>query len=184
MGEIKKPLPEKLIIAFIYKEEEIYNKVKEILLNRFGSIDYESGEINFTWTDYYNEEMGTDLKRRFISFEKLIDPGELSYIKITTNKVEQQFLYENTNKRRINIDPGILSQGKFVLATTKNYSHRIYIGQGIFAEVTLKYEKKGFVAFDWTYPDYATQEYREILEKIREIYKKQVKHCQMPDANC
>lgn len=175
MGEIKKPFPEKLIIAFIYKKEEIYDKTKKILLDKFGAVDFESDKIKFTYTDYYNKEMGPDLNRRFISFKKLIDPGELSLIKVATNEIELQFLYNNTNKRSINIDPGMLSLGKFILATTKNYSHRVYIGNGIFAEVTLKYENKRFVSFEWTYPDYSTQEYIEILEKIRDIYKKQIK---------
>jgi hypothetical protein len=175
LGEIKKPLPEKLVIAYIYKEEGVYVKAKEILQNKFGTIDFESERIKFNYTDYYNNEIGSDLIRRFISFEKLIKPEDLSLIKVLTNNIEQQFLYENTKKRRINIDPGILSLSKFILATTKNYSHRIYIGNGIFAEVTLKYENKCFTAFDWTYPDYKTQEYREILEKIREIYKNQIK---------
>lgn len=175
MGEIKRILPEKLVIAFIYKEEEIYDKTKKILMNKFGDIDFESKEIKFTYTDYYNEEIGNALIRRFISFEKLTDPGDLSLIKVRTNSIEKQFLYKDTNKRRVNIDPGILSLGKFILATTKNYSHRIYIGNGIFAEVTLKYENKGFVAFNWTYPDYNTQEYKKILENIRDIYKEQIK---------
>jgi len=173
LGEIKTPPPEKLIIAFIYKEEETYDKAKDVLCNKFGKVDFESGKIRFDYTDYYNKEIGQDLFRRFISFEKLIDPGELSLIKVTTNEIEKQFLYENSNRRMINIDPGILSLSKFVLATTKNYSHRIYIGNGIFAEITLKYENKRFVPFEWTYPDYATLEYMEIIGKIREIYKKQ-----------
>lgn len=175
MGEIKKPLPEKLVIAHIYKEEEIYIKAKDILQNKFGPIDFESDKIKFIYTDYYNDEIGSDLFRRFISFEKLVNPEDLSLIKVLTNEIEQQFLYENTKKRKINIDPGILSLSKFILATTKNYSHRIYIGNGIFAEVTLKYENKCFTAFDWTYPDYKTREYRDILEKIRKIYKNQIK---------
>lgn len=175
MGEIKKPLPEKLVIAFIYKENEIYNKVRKILTEKFDNIDFESEELEFNYTDYYNNEIGNNLKRRFASFEKLIQPDNLSKIKIMTNEIEQQFLYENTKNRKINIDPGILSLSKFILATTKNYSHRIYIGDGIFAEVTLKYEDKKFVAFEWTYPDYATETYRKILEKIREIYKEQIK---------
>ena len=175
MGEIRKPLPEKLVVAFIYKEKEIYGKVREILIEKFGNIDFESEELQFNYTDYYNNEIGDNLKRRFISFEKLTQPNNLSQIKVITNEIEQQFLYENTKNRSINIDPGILSLSKFILATTKNYSHRIYIGNGIFAEVTLKYEIKKFVPFEWTYPDYATEEYRKILEKIREIYKEQIK---------
>ncbi|MCX8093528.1 MAG: DUF4416 family protein, partial [Candidatus Goldbacteria bacterium] len=148
---------------------------KEMLQEKFDSVDFESEKLSFTYTDYYNKEIGDNLIRRFISFKELQDPGELCSIKILTNEIEQKFLYENTKNRRINIDPGLLSLSKFILATTKNYSHRIYIGDGIFAEVTLKYENKGFVAFDWTYPDYKTEEYRTILNRIREIYKEQIK---------
>jgi hypothetical protein len=175
MGEIKKILPEKLVIGFIYKNEEIVEKVKDALINEFGKIDFESAALNFIHTDYYNKEIGENLLKKFISFEKLVNPDKLFDIKIFTNSIEQKFLYNGTNNRMINIDPGLLSLSKLVLATTKNYDHRIYIGKGIFAEVTLRWTQKNFKEFEWTYPDFRTEEYKRILGKIREIYKEQIK---------
>lgn len=174
MGEIKAVKKEKLVIGFIYKELNIYLKAKENLYKKFGKIDFESRELPFIHTDYYNEEMGEGLLKKFISFEKLIYPGDLASIKIFTNKIEKKFLYPGSDKRMINIDPGLLSLSKFILATTKNYDHRIYIGKGIYAEVTLRFTQKEFREFEWTYPDFKTPEYKEILKQIREIYKKQI----------
>ncbi len=174
MGEVKKVQKEKLVIGFIYKENEIFLKAKEELVKKFGAIDFESMELSFIHTDYYNEEMGKGLFKKFISFSELVEPDFLADIKIFTNTIEKFLLYEGTQKRKINIDPGLLSLSKFVLATTKNYDHRIYIGKGIYAEVTLKFTHKDFKEFEWTYPDFKTNEYKEILKKIREIYKKQL----------
>ncbi len=174
MGEIKEVKEEKLVMGFIYKEDDIYLKAKEKLIEKFGNIDFESNKISFIHTDYYNKEIGENLLKKFISFEKFVLPDILADIKLFTNDVEKQFLYEGTNKRKINIDPGLLSLSKFILATTKNYDHRIYIGKGIYAEVTLKYTQKDFKEFEWTYPDFRTDEYKNILKIIREIYKKQI----------
>ncbi len=174
MGEIKEVKKEKLVIGFIYKENDIYLKAKEKLIEKFGRVDFESEDIPFIHTDYYNKEMGENLLKKFISFEKLLLPDDLPDIKLFTNDIEKQFLYEGTNKRKINIDPGLLSLSKFVLATTKNYDHRIYTGKGIYAEVTLRYTQKDFKEFEWTYPDFRAEEYKKILRQIREIYKKQI----------
>ncbi len=175
MGEIKKPRPEKFMCGFIYKEEEVLKESKNILIQKYGPIDYESPVIPFKHTDYYNVEMGKGLCRAFMSFERLICPSELAGIKIFTNETEKKFYYPGTEKRKINIDPGIMSLPKLILASTKNFYHRIYIGRGIYAEVTLKYRGGNFETFEWTFPDYASDEYKEILLKIRGIYASQVK---------
>ena len=174
MGDIKQPQKEKLVIAFIYKNEEVYNMAKADLEAEFGEIDYESPVIKFEFTLYYKEEMGPGLLRRFVSFKNTVDPDRLAGIKVFTNQVEEKYFKEGTKHRSINIDPGLLALGKFVLATTKDFAHRIYIGKGIFAEVTLRYKDKRFTKLEWTYPDYATEEYGSILGKIREIYKGQI----------
>ena len=173
MGKIKKPRPEKLICGFIYKEEEVLKESKNILIKECGPIDYESPVIPFRHTDYYNAETGEGLCRAFISFEKLVCPSKLADVKIFTNETEEKFYYPGTEKRKINIDPGIMSLPKLVLASTKNFYHRIYIGKGIYAEATLKYRGKKFEPFEWTFPDYASDEYEEILLKIRGIYASQ-----------
>ena len=77
--------------------------------------------------------------------------------------------------RIINIDPGYLDLSKLILASTKDYKHRIYLTKGIYAEVTLFYQDKTFCPWEWTYPDYKTGEYIEIFNRIRQIYAEQIK---------
>ncbi|MCX5697183.1 MAG: DUF4416 family protein [Candidatus Omnitrophica bacterium] len=172
MSRIKKHPPVKLVIGLIYKDEDTLSRALSVLSRVFGSIDYESSEFAFNHTDYYKDEFGTDLKRRFIGFKKLISPQQLARIKISTNKIESKL--SAGGKRRINIDPGYLELPKFVLATTKDFRHRIYLMDGIFAEVTLYYQDKSFKFWEWTYPDYRNPEYIEIFNHLREIYKKQI----------
>jgi len=173
MGTLKKHLPVKLVIGFIFKDTKVYAKAKSVLKIRFGLIDFESQILDFVHTDYYEKEFGKKLKRGFVSFQKLISPDELSAIKITTNKIEVRLSHQKL--RRINIDPGYLDLSKLVLATTKDYKHRIYLSQGIWAEVTLFYQGNTFRPWEWTYPDYQTEAYTNIFNSIRKIYVEQVK---------
>jgi len=171
MGEIKKHQPVKLIIGFIYKEKAFFDKAKAQFIRKFGPIDFESREIAFCHTDYYEKEFGKDLIRSFVSFKKLISPRELPGIKILTNKIEKKLSHRS--HRRINIDPGYIELSKLVLASTKNFFHRIYLNKGIFLEVTLFFKDKTFQSWDWTFPDYKTPEYIEIFNHIRHIYANQ-----------
>jgi len=164
----------KLIIGFIFKENEFYLKAINPLTRHFGNIDFESREIPFNHTQYYQKEFGKNLKRKFISFAKLIPPEKLAKIKALTNIIEKK-LSSKGDLRRINIDPGYLDLAKVVLATTKDYKHRIYLNSGIYAEVTLFYRNKSFNPWEWTYPDYRTAEYLEIFNKIRQIYAQNTK---------
>ena len=173
MGQIKRHLPVKLVIGFIFKEADIPNKTKAILEKQFGKIDFESQILPFTHTTYYEKEFGKNLKRSFISFKKLISPQALPKIKIITNKIEYKL--SHGKYRLINIDPGYLNLSKLVLASTKDYKHRIYLNQGIYAEITLFYQDKTFKDWEWTYPDYKTPEYIAIFNQIREIYTQQIK---------
>ena len=173
MGRIKKHQPVKLIAGFIFKEERVFSQAKVILRKKFGEIDFESQALPFNHTDYYEEELGRDLKRRFISFKHLIPPQVLPKIKIATNKIEKKL--SNGKSRLINLDPGYLELSKLVLASTKDYKHRVYLDKGIYSEVTLFYQDKTFKPWEWTYPDYKTSGYISIFNRIREIYAKQIK---------
>lgn len=173
MGKVMKIHPVKLIIGFIFKKEDTFTKAAVILGRRFGSIDFKSRILPFCYTNYYEKEIGKDLKRRFISFKKLIFPEDLPKIKNYSNRIEEKFSLKKS--RLINIDPGYLDLAKLVLATTKDYNHRVYLDKGIYAEVTLCYQHKTFRPWDWTYPDYRSGEYIEIFNQIREIYFKQTK---------
>ncbi len=165
MGQVKLPYLSKLIIGLIYKDPQVKAKAATLLTKRFGRSDYQSPVIDFSYTDYYYQEMGRPLKRVFIGFQKLRIEEELADIKTYTNSLEKKFSAKG--KRRINIDPGFLSPGKLVLATTKNYNHRVYLKKGIFAEVTLFYKKDGFQPWPWSYPDYQSREYLDIFNTIR-----------------
>ena len=173
MGRINKHQPVKLVIGFIFREEGILDKAKNILRKEFGKIDYESQALAFIHTDYYETEFGKNLQRKFISFQNLIRPQNLPKIKITTNTIEKKL--SKNGLRSINIDPGYLDMAKLILASTKDYKHRIYLDKGIYAETTLFYQNKSFTGWVWTYPDYKSADYIRIFNQIREIYAKQRK---------
>ncbi len=175
MGKVKQPLTVKLFMGMISGEEDLFDEAEKRLSQKFGSVDFKSPILSFQHTPYYESEMGSNLKRKFISFQGLIDPAEIGEIKLFTNQLEQDFLRPDTDHRRINLDPGYLTLSKLVLASTKDYQHRIYLGRGIYAEVTLCYHKgKGFEPREWTYPDYRTREYLEIFNHLREIYQREL----------
>ena len=153
-------------------QEECFQKAEGRLEDSFGPVDFRSPLLPFTHTDYYSREMGEGLLRKFISFAQLIDPGDLAQVKRFTNRLEEELA--EGGARRINLDPGYISPGKLVLATTKDREHRIYLGDGIYAEVTLRWRRqKGFEPWEWTYPDYRTAEYGRLLGEIRELYMQQ-----------
>lgn len=171
MGQICPFAPEKLVVPILISRRQMRPRLIEALQNSYGRIDYTSGDLPFFQTRYYDEEMGAPITRFFVSFARLIDPGILAQIKTETNLLEKQFV--EAGRRKINIDPGILSLSRFILASSKDGSHRIPLADGIFAEVTLVYERRSFRPLEWTYPDYRSPEYLMILADIRKLYKVQ-----------
>lgn len=174
MGEIKKHPPVKLIVGMISANPSLFLSAEELLSQEFGNIDFASDVLNFDYTNYYEKEMGKNLLRKFISFENLIQPDECPRIKHFTNELEKRFLLED--KRQINLDPGYITAAKLVLLSTKDYIHRIYLSNGIYAEVTLEMEGNSFKPWKWTYPDYRTEKYINIFNKIRQMYMEQLRN--------
>jgi len=174
MGKVKQPDKVKLIIGMISNDIKLFLKLEELLSKQYGYIDLKSSMMKFSHTDYYSKEMGKNLKRKFVSFKELIFPDNLADIKLTTNTVEQKFL-KHSRERNINLDPGYITKSKLILATTKNYQHRVYIKGGIYAEVTLRFKNNSFKKWEWTYPDYKTEEYINFFNEVREKYMKQMK---------
>ncbi|MHC4720836.1 MAG: DUF4416 family protein [Planctomycetota bacterium] len=169
MWETKEPKPVKLIVGVLAADENCLQAAIEALSGQFTDLDLQSDVWPFTQTDYYNEETGQHILRQFVSIDKLIDPGELAEIKHKTNKIEQT-LAKQLNMplpRPVNLDPGIIEPAKLVLATTKNYSHRIYIGKKMYAEVTLIFDKGTWQPLPYTYPDYKQPCYHEFFTKVR-----------------
>lgn len=176
MGVAKQHKPVKLIAGMISNDSDLILRVERILERSFGPIDFRTALLDFAYTDYYEPEMGGNLKRQFVSFRKLVNPEALPKIKLYTNRIELKYsVSRDSPSRKINIDPGYLTEAKLILATTKDHQHRIYLNRGIYAEVTLKYADRTFLPWEWTYRDYQTKEYIDIFNEIRKIYMQQVK---------
>jgi len=178
MGETKPPVPVKLITGILSSVIELFPEAEKVLQNKFGPIDQKTNLIPFAFTTYYNESMGTPIKRQFLSFQKLINPASIARIKIWTNQMEKRFakkVGQSNIARPINFDPGYLNAAKLILASTKDYSHRIYLDGGIYAEVTLYYQNGTYRTSPWTYPDYQTKEYLDFFQSVRQTYLKQIK---------
>lgn len=165
----KKPDTAKLVVGCIMNDKTHIERLFPLLEEAFGPVDLISRWLDFVYTNYYYEEMGAPLFRKVFAFKRLIEQEELARIKERTNVLETEFMRDG--KRSVNIDPGYLVSSRFVLATGKEYSHRIYIGRNIYADLTLIFSKKeGFKTLDWTYPDYASQSMKLFLSKIRDKY--------------
>ena len=167
------PLPAKLVIGMFMKDKGLFDSVLTALAAEFGALELASLWIPFDNTSYYEAEMGRPLFRRVLVFQELIQQDDLACIKHVTNAIERRKVL--ADRRRINIDPGYLLQERFVLATGKNFTHRIYIGQGIYADLTLIYQGGAFRVLPWTYPDYAGRNMLQFLEIAREKYREDLK---------
>lgn len=165
MGRPSPPEDALLFVGSLYSRQECYLTAKEKLIACFGEIIMESPTSDWDYSDYYSDELGWPIKRRFIFFKNIINPERIVDIKIATNDIERQLSTEG--RRSINIDPGYITPSKVVLASTKNYSHRIYIGKGIYAEVTLIYRDGRYQPHLFTYRDYASDAYREVFAMAR-----------------
>jgi hypothetical protein len=179
MWDLHEPKPVKLIVGILAADETALAEAVRAISARFGIIDLTSDVWPFTHTDYYKDQTGPNILRQFVTIEKLIDPSTLAKIKHATNKLEQKLAksLKSPLPRPVNLDPGLIEPSKLVLATTKNYSHRIYIGHKMFAEVTLMYDKGDWRHFDYTYPDYRQPHYLDFFTLVRTRLVEQLKQC-------
>ncbi|MBM4053944.1 MAG: DUF4416 family protein [Planctomycetes bacterium] len=177
MGEIGRPKPVNLIIGVLSGVYELFAQVSKTLEGYFGECDLRSEIQPFHFTKYYNEEMGESILRQFLSFEKLIMPDEIAGIKIRTNELEDTIASQKKYAvaRPVNLDPGYINESRLILASTKDFSHRIYLRDGIYAEVTLNYRRGRYETFPWTFPDYKSSEYHNFFLLVREQYVKKLK---------
>lgn len=159
-----------LFIA-ILAPERLLEEVEDSLHGAFGSLGLRSRTFPFNFTDYYEAEMGSHLSRRFVAIQNPIPQDELRDIKHRTNGIERQFSLSGDKipRRRVNLDPGYLTRAKIVVASTKDYAHRIYLGDGIFGDLQLKYEQGAYQPLPWTYPDYRTPEALAFFAELRRL---------------
>jgi hypothetical protein len=173
MSQPSEPEDVKLFSSlFSPRAERIPDTIRE-MEQWFGPADWVGPEMAFDRTRYYEREMGWPLYRRFVSFARLIRPDEIVEVKLRTNGIERRDLREG--RRRINIDPGYVSLERVVLVTGKNYTHRIYLSRGIYADLTLLFRRGTFEALKWTYPDYGSPEMIQVFNDMRTRYKRQLR---------
>jgi hypothetical protein len=180
MGRILEFDKEKLVVGVLFHDPAMEAASLAGLARLFGKIDYTSPRIDFTFTSYYDEELGAPITRLFAAFERLVPPDELAAVKRATNDLEQSFVSDG--RRRFNLDPGLLSLSRLVLASTKPSSHRVPLRDGIYAEIELMFERGAFRPVEWTYADYRSPAYLALFGEIRELYKKNLKAEGVPPA--
>ena len=170
MGEIHQPRRVLQLAAVFSRHPSALDWARERMIEQWGPLSLSSERFAFDQTRYYGKEMGGDLLKELHVVSKLADPSDLPDWKRLTNQWEQELAkpgqYEEL--RPLNVDPGYLTEAKLVLATTKDRDHRIYLCQGIFAEVTLYYHRGSWQTRPWTYPDYAEARCHQFLDQCRE----------------
>lgn len=177
MGTTRPQPPVLLVIAAFSRHEQALRWAQERLVPLFGPIGLISPAYPFTQTTYYEQSMGRDLLKQFLVFEELVSPDHLPDAKQRTNALETGLAGQGgyPEERPLNLDPGILSLGKFQLATTKDQAHRIYLRDGIFAEVTLRFQAGQWEPWPWTYADYREPVVRNFLVQARDYYRERLR---------
>ena len=176
-----------MVVNCFYADETALEAARARLVERLGPIEDEMPPLDFDFTSYYEAEMGAGLKKAMFAFERLVEPESLVDIKHFTDALEREIAatHGTPDKRPINIDPGQLYLERFLLATGKNVSHRIYLGRGVFADLTLIFIGGHYVRLPWTYEDYLHPKTLAFLEQVREKYRLQLKEVRrrLNDAN-
>ena len=171
MAQARTPDMVKLLCGAITSCPALFVEAEKSLAEAFGPIDATSEVFAFDFTHYYDEQMGSPLHRKFVSFARLAGPDCLAEAKVRTNAIEADFTGRLTKtcdvERPINLDVGYIAPGKLVLASMKDFSHRIYLSQGVYAEVTLQFRGGRWNPLAWTFPDYASGRYDAFLTEVR-----------------
>ncbi|MCK6471250.1 MAG: DUF4416 family protein [Planctomycetes bacterium] len=158
------------LVALLYGSEAQYAAAREALEGRFGAVELESPAFPFTSTDYYAAQMGESITRRFLTFARLADASELAAWKLFSNELEGKLAarFAGGPPRPVNVDPGYVTGAKLVLASTKDFAHRIYLRDGIFAEITLRFRDGAWQAHEFTFPDFRAETYHSFLKQARD----------------
>ena len=172
MAEVTSPQLVQLLVGVIYSAADLLRPLEECMVERIGPIECKSAVYDFDVTDYYREEMGTDLGRVFYAFRNLIDPAEIVGVKIAAELIEQA--YAKGGRRRVNLDPGYMDFYKLVLASNKFLGHKVYLGKGVYADPTLYYDR-GWKPYEWGFPDFKSGRYDAFLTAVREGYKAKIR---------
>ena len=162
-----------LFIAALFSPGPALDAAISMATSRWGSLDYQSKDQPFDVTDYYESEMRPGLLRRIVTFDRLVSPQILPRAKHECIEIESA--HRADGKRRVNFDVGYLDHNKIVLASTKPAGQKIYLADGIWADIQGRYAKGRYAPFDWTFPDFADGRYDEDLALIRAAYLEQLR---------
>ena len=171
MSVIREVLRVKPVCGVMFQPEIDLIQIIQELQSVTGTVDEQSDIFDFSFSDYYKEEMGPGLKKIFLSFHSLVDPGTLPRMKLRTNEIETR--WSETGKRKVNLDPGYITGAKLILASTKDFAHRVFIGDGIYGDVQLRFIHNRFHANEWTYPDYQTGLALSFFQGVRAKFMRQ-----------
>jgi hypothetical protein len=176
MAQPREFAPVKLICGVIHKDDALYKEVRQRLEAEWGRADSESEAFPFDLTGYYEDEMGGGLVRRFLSFEALVPPESLPEAKLWAIELEALVRQERgVTGRPANIDPGYLTASALVMATAKDFAHRIPLAKGIYAHLELLFTRTGVRTLDWTYPDLRREPPQAYFRTVRDIYLRQLR---------
>jgi len=177
MWELCPPKPVKLICGILACDEPALDAARREFCRVFGAADCVSEVWPFDLTTYYAPQAGPTILRQFVSIDELVCPSRLASIKHTTNRLEQELAAQLGRPwpRPVNFDPGLIEPSKLVLASTKNFAHRIYIGENMYAEVTMTYVRGKWETFPFTFPDFKSGRYDRFLSRVRERLAQQTK---------
>ncbi len=181
MAETRNPFPIKYFVAILFGEPDDLTIAKAALVDAWGDLDFESGDYLFDTTDYYEPEMGKPLYRRLVTFRRLMSPTELVPMKLRCNRIEDGLAVKG--KRVVNLDAGYLDHNKVVLASAKEAGQKIYLGEGIYADLVGRYKDGKYRPFEWSFPDFSDGRYDSELEAIRQIYLQQMKEWRSGDRS-
>ncbi len=177
MAQPRPPRKVKYFVGMLGSDTDLLKRARQLLARAWGEVELVSDHYEWNWTDYYAEEMGTGLVRQFAAFVELGHPDRLVELKRLTNEIEAKVCEEcllAADRRPVNLDPGYLTTAKLVLASMKDFSHRIYLGRGVYGEITLYYQHEAWRRLPWTFPDFASATYHPWLSQVRRRYKEQV----------
>ena len=177
MAEPTVPPFVKLICGMISADPGLFDRARELLREVFGATDVESETMDFDFTHYYDAEMGSPLYRRFVAFAEPVKPDVLAGAKRATNEIESRLAGAcgGRARRPVNLDVGYVGTSKLVLASMKDFAHRVYLGGGVYAEVTLLYRSGRWERLGWTFPDYASPRYHGFLTAAREALRRRIR---------
>jgi len=177
MTEPQPSRPVKYFLGLIYSPMVSLWDLERDVLKEFDFIDQRCPALDFTaFTDYYVDEMGPLLFRTWWTLHRLMPPEDLAGLKLAANKLEDRYREMSGNAGRVvNIDPGYLNESRLVLASCKDFAHRICLGRGVYAEVTMLYRDDAFRPLEWTYRDYQSPEALRFFGQARQDYQQQLK---------